>query len=548
LAVGFGLKITGGVPKFEAALHYYVAQKLDDEAEIRKLGSEPVPAERHGYTTDVIELPVATAVTNDRGQATGSRGTRIENPLVGGTSTEVLSNLHSFPEGYGTLGGICFDSTNNAAMVLSNAHVWGSSTGRDVIQPWLPVDEYLTAAAKLLLCGPEAFIFDTTVPSALTAGLTAAAAGVWIAAVASDAEDPNRWGQRVDGPPAANAATTSEVIHLEADVPEEPFAGRAYRATTRWRYERQTNVGSSQQALDETRANEHVLLGKRVWTARDRYHAGDRVLICAEVTTAVAHRAEDYFVVAVCHPQSAPETLMRRVLVPGVCRNRQKRTKDVCFRGFAPPAKPGEMAWLPVREGVFSIDSHQPGRYVGPWPGAGGLTILQLPREEPLRVIFPPSTRARVEVLQQGSGKVIAEARNSAGLVVSKASTSGPNPNGERLKLEADELVEVDLRGGGGRGHLVGACASSGPPPKTHPPGVKDVHRFTYTGEIDLGLSAARDRWGVSLYVQTVDNTPVDGDPITAARKLGGITASANMLNAGGCVLVELLDHVFDVI
>ena len=49
------------------------------------------------------------------------------------------------------------------------------------------------------------------------------------------------------------------------------------------------------------------------------------------------------------------------------------------------------------------------------------------------------------------------------------------------------------------------------------------------------------------LYVQTVDNSSQDADPVKAAQDIGGIVTSAN-LSILGCTAVMLLDHVFDVI
>jgi hypothetical protein len=57
------------------------------------------------------------------------------------------------------------------------------------------------------------------------------------------------------------------------------------------------------------------------------------------------------------------------------------------------------------------------------------------------------------------------------------------------------------------------------------------------------------DKWGGCLFVQSVDETPLASrDPIAAARRLGGITESANLAEIAGCVLVEILDHSFDIL
>ena len=544
-AVGFGLKIRGGLPQPEAALHYYVYRKLGKEGEIARAGSQMIPEDRHGYQTDVIELELARA-HQDHAPPTGARGGRKENPLVGGTSTTALSSLHSFPTGFGTLGGICFDAMDGSAMAMSNAHVWGSTTGLDVIQPWMPVDEYLEAAAKLLLCGPAAFIVDTTVPSPLTAGLAAAAAAAFAAAAASDAEDPHRWGQRVTGAPGGGATTSAEVVNLAANVPETPFAGIAYTVETDWRYERQTSGGTLNDRIAEERPNEHLLVGKRVWTDRTEYGAGDRIDVCAEITVPDPKRhAGDFFVVATLHSLPDATQAMRRVLVPGQCGVAQRRTKDVCFRGFGPPAKPGGSAAFPLTEGAYTLYSSASSRFVPP-AGGSTLPILDLSSRDSVLVSFTPATRVRVRVIQGAGPRVTVAARNSAGVVVATASSTGANPNGETLTLEADEIVAVRIFTKGERNALVGVCSSRGKP--THQPDGKKFPRFTYTGSVDLDLRAQRGEWGVMLSVQSVNTYPPDADPSESAPHLGGITTSANMANLGGCVIIELLDHVFNVI
>jgi hypothetical protein len=546
VAVGYGLKIRKGQPTFEVALQYYVRQKLATDEEIRRAGSEPIPPQVTGLPTDVIQLEpvVALQCPADKGMPAGSRGSSQENPLVGGTSTTVLSSWHSFPTGYGTLGGICFDTASGAAMALSNAHVWGSTTGRDIIQPWLPTGEYLEAVVKLLTCGPViSYIVDTTLPSPLTLGLAAGAAAAFTAAVASDAEDPSRWGQRVGPVPPAGAATESELVHLEASIPELPFAGRAYKTRTTWDYTRQTTAGVFNQSTADDRSNPHVLLGKRVWTDREAYRGGQRVHICAEVTTDQVDRPEDYFVVANCFPRTNPERVVRRVLTPGRCPPPPPR--ETCFRGFPPPAVPREPAHFPMTVDVFHLDSERSGLFVGPWPpnDPNGLTVLRLPAQAPVRVFVPPSTVVRVEVFHTNR-PVRAEAYNAAGLRVSARSTTTQQNQLQVLELQGDEIIEVVITGGGGEGYLVGVCVVQGPVR----PGREKVRRFTYTGHLDLDLREITDQWAVSLSVQTVDNTPVGGDPIAAAQQLGGITASASVAQVAGCVVVMLLDHVFNVI
>ena len=132
--VGIGLKFVKGKPTPVACLQYHVLSKARTDAEIKKRGSKPIPGEVGSYRTDVREWrTVRTTACPGQKSPTGDRGGKIEDPLVGGTSTTVLGDFHSFPTGYGTLGGICFDAGSGSAMALSNAHVYGSDIGNDVI-------------------------------------------------------------------------------------------------------------------------------------------------------------------------------------------------------------------------------------------------------------------------------------------------------------------------------------------------------------------------------------------------------------------------------
>jgi hypothetical protein len=133
--VGFGLKFVKGRPMLRAAVQYHVYRKLASKDEIRAAGSQIVPSQVEGYETDVLEWKVARAANcPGSNPPTGERGGRKEDPLIGGTSTTVLGDFFSFPTGYGTLGGICFDASSGDAMALSNAHVYGDDAGNDAIQ------------------------------------------------------------------------------------------------------------------------------------------------------------------------------------------------------------------------------------------------------------------------------------------------------------------------------------------------------------------------------------------------------------------------------
>ncbi|KAF5427247.1 MAG: hypothetical protein C5S41_01705 [Candidatus Methanomarinus sp.] len=540
IGFGYGVKRKKGeiVPGF--SIIYVVKTKYKDVNEIKKIKSEIIPDKVEDYPTDVIEQRPARPQ-----QPTGERGSRIENPLVGGTSTTVLSDWHSFPTGYGTLGGICFDNASDSSMALSNAHVWGTDTGRDVIQPWMPTGEYLEAVIKLLMCGPAtSYILDTTIPSPLTAGLAAGAAAAWIAAAASDAEDPSRWGQRTGTVPPATARTEFEKVHISAELPNRPFAGRAYSTKTKWEYSRETTQGSFQKKITKTRKNEHVLLGKKVWTDREAYHGGERVTICAEVTTNRTHSPDDYFVVAHCFPKTNPERVIKRILTPGYCRYPQSE-KETCFHGFMPPAEPGQKFKYPYDLNGFHFESQQSGGFAGPWPhdDPAAVTVMRIPSSS-LQISFPASSEVRIEIFHTNR-PVKAEAFDVFGnLICSTVSTEEQNI-AQTLVLTGTDIIRVVLSGGGGEGNLVGICITHKDGKK---PQNKNEKRFIYTGKIDLDMHEAKDKWGVSLFVQTVNNVPTGTEPAIAARTIGGITASDNIADMAVCGVIMLLDHVFDVI
>lgn len=48
-----------------------------------------------------------------------------------------------------------------------------------------------------------------------------------------------------------------------------------------------------------------------------------------------------------------------------------------------------------------------------------------------------------------------------------------------------------------------------------------------------------------SPQLQTLDDTPTGGDPVQAARRLGGIVDSANIVETETCVCTLLHDHTF---
>lgn len=540
--VGIGLKFVNDKPTLEASLQYYVRAKLASDAEIRKSGSEPVPREVEGYKTDVIQWTIdRRAVCPDSKSPTGDRGGDKENPLVGGTSTTVLGDFHSFPTGYGTLGGICFDSTSGAGMALSNAHVYGDDIGNDAIQPWLPTSEYLEGAVKYLFCGgPLAHLFFWTAPSPLTAILTTAAAGAWVAAIASDAEDPSRWGQRTGPVPPGGALTNRERIHLAAEVPHLPFSGRVWRSKTQWDYVRHTTVGATPATITADRPNEHALIGKRVFTDRDVYRGGDRVTICAELWSPPGIEPIERFVVAHCFPIAEPGRISRRVLVLGNECDRydaalEKQRAPICVRGFTPQVEGLAQMTFPIVAAPFRL-----------WSEAGSTTLngsaLRIPTPNVINIACPPSTHVELEVFHTNK-RIRATAYSANGVQIDQAESTDDQGIPQQLRLTGIEIVRIVVEGGGGEGYLAGICVDKR---RIDAEQRKVVSRY-YRGTLNLPLRESAGKWAVVVVSQTLDATPTGGDPVTAARQLGGIVDSSNATEIGQCACSILFDHTFDV-
>lgn len=538
LGVGIGPRIVEGERR-GMAVQVSVRAPPRDRAAIR-MGGEPLPEEIEGVPVEVIEAGVA----RPDAAPTGDRGGRQEDPLVGGTSTTVLSDFHSFPTGYGTLGGICFDNATGNAMAISNAHVWGHETGRTVIQPWMPVDEYVEASVKLIACGAVvSYLIDWTAPSPLTGILAAGAAGAWVAAAASDGPDPSRWGQQ-QTPVGDGVVTDAERIGLHAKVPEHPMPGHSYVAPTEWTYTRLTNVGDHGASTAEDRQNPHVAL-KRVITDRQQYQGGERVRICADVLGFRATRARDYFVVARCFPLDDPDRLVTRVLRPGECD--VKRPDDwECLQHF-PRQWLREDLSFPLRFGVFEFRAggtptvrtinvqNDPGVQIALAIPPGGMTVNLL-----------PTTQVEIDVSHTAK-PVTVLARDPIGRVVVQA-VSGPTQSlRETLKLGGSVIQSLTVLGGGGEGWIHGVCVHR--PDLPHGTNLPDRFRtFTFVGQIDLALHEPAERWGISVTVQTVDNSPPRTDPVVAAETIGGLMTAPITMQLAGCVTVMLLDHVFDVI
>ena len=103
----------------------------------------------------------------------------------------------------------------------------------------------------------------------------------------------------------------------------------------------------------------------------------------------------------------------------------------------------------------------------------------------------------------------------SKGNLISSAESTEEQNISQTLVLTGTNIVSVLLSGGGGEGNLVGICIITQESVKN--PRQKNEKRFIYIGKIDLDLHEAKDKWGVALFVQTVNNVPSGTEPAIAA-------------------------------
>jgi hypothetical protein len=246
------------------------------------------------------------------------------------------------------------------------------------------------------------------------------------------------------------------------------------------------------------------------------------------------------FVVAHLFPLSAPASVVRRVLDSGPAP--EPADTRVTVRGFPSPAKAGDAALFPVAADPYRLDAERAGLWVGGTlpPGAPvGAVALQLP-DAAVRLIVPPSTKVELEVFHRGSS-VTAVAFSAAGVQVGSATTNVGQNLLQILVLTGIEITSVVLTAAGGPGLVLGITASR---PRPTP----SVTPLGYTGGYDLPASATPGRWGLVVFSQTLDETPLpSADPMTLAGRLAGITETVNVIQGPGSALELLVDATFDV-
>lgn len=535
-AVGYGCKLRGGAAAEGATVVFYVREKLRSREEIDARGSWMVPQSLGGFATDVVEVGHLAAATADRAGPVGTRGTRIDDPLIGGVATTGLGTSFGGSGGYGTLGGLCFDNTagnvTSAPLVLSNAHVWGTTPGTEVIQPVM-ASAVFGAAVSVAVTGAQPTTVQTRVPPALGAPVVFANAVAQTYLIAGGDVDPLPFGQGAT-PVASTTRTDSEQVTIAAPVAGLAPAGRRVSPTVSWTYQRLSTAAVLRATSTAARAQTKLLAARRLFTDKASYtaSAGLPVNLYAEIVPAVGGNPANpsaHFVLVLLYPLPAGDRIVPRVLKTAA--KQTPPTVTIPFTGFpAPPAKANATALLPISLSVgISVDCDLPSTFKSVTGLPTGTLALQLPSgpaTSPVRIFVPPSTSVVIDIDPNGLSTLQAQGVNSAGDNVGSVTTAAGTGTRKLVTVSASEIVEVRLTGAGTM-LLCGVTSTRKPNIETAPPPLQ------FAGTVGMGDLVPKGHWGASLFVQALDN---------------GLTESANVVETAIGAQALIADCQFDVV
>jgi hypothetical protein len=501
LAVGHGAKFRDGRPDVVEAVTFFVREKLTSPSAIAKSGTWPIPPRIGGFSTDVIEVGHLSAAAADRTPPAGDRGKRIDDPLVGGVATMSLGPAPAGPGGYGTLGGHCFDSATKAPLVLSNAHVWGTSANTEIVQP-VTATEVLGAPVTPAAIGTPPRLVQTRVPTALApAAAFANSVGQTYLVAGSDA-DPLPTGQAA-APVAATSRTDTEQVVVSAPAAGLPPAGQRQSPTVSWAYQRLGNTGVLQNTTSAARPTTKLLTARRLFSNAAAYSGSQPINLYAEVIPAAGGApavATSHHAIALLYPLVSGEKVIPRVLRPTA--RQSVTTVNTSFAGFPNPARLGATVLPAVAgAGAFAVDSDLPAAFATPPGGSGlpaGTFVLTMPAGD-VRLFVPIGTQVVVDINLTGSpGPLTVSALNSARDTVATTFTTAPGTSGRTLvTISASEIVEV-VMSGVANAQLFGITSRRASPEATAP--------LCYAGALTAADLTPKGKWGASLFVQAVDS------------------------------------------
>jgi hypothetical protein len=527
-AVGQGVKLRGGLPvRAEApapCLVFFVRRKLASEVEIAATGSWPVPPAIEGLPTDVVELGHLMAAASDPTPPVGTRGVRVDDPLVGGVATTALGGGPSGPGGFGTLGGLAFDAASGMPAVLSNAHVWGSTVGTEAIQPVMATAVLGTATSAATLGTPPATVI-TRVPPGMVAPVVFANAIAQTVLVTGGDDDPLPLGQAAT-PVPAGTLTESDEVTVSAPAADLPPAGRHLSPSLSFEFRRVASTAVLDAPSTVTPTQSRLLASRRLFTNGAAFTGTQAINLYAEIlpvaTTGAALDPASHFLLVLLYQVPAGGSFVPRVLRPTA---RQTPTAvTVSFQGFPAPARLGP-ALLPVTVNGFTVDGDAGGSFVAPPAGfPPGTFALALPAGT-VRVFVPPSTQVDLDIDLTGVVGFAAQGFNSAGDPVA-VGTVGPGTGGRSLvSVAASEIVEVRLTSAMGA-KLDGVTSKRASRPTEAP--------LCYAATLTAADLAAigKGRWGATLLVQSLE---------------GGFPESANVVETAIASPALISDCTFDI-
>lgn len=498
IAVGHGAKLRGGEPVDSECIVFFVKEKLASPAAITDRRSAAVPATIDGFPTDVVEVGHLAAASADRAPPAGTRGTRIDDPLLGGMATMSLGTSAAGPGGYGTIGGQCFDNTSRAPLLLSNAHVWGQTANAEVVQP-IMASAVLGAPVTTAALASPAAVVQTRVPTGLAGPVAFANSIAQTYLITGSSNDPLPAAQAAT-PVPATTRTDSEQVTVTAPSAGLPPAGVRLSPTVSWDYQRISSTAVLQNSTSAARAATKMLTARRLFTNAASYTGSQPINLYGEIIPApggVPASAANHFVLAMLYPVATGDKFIPRVLKPTA--RQTVTTVTTSFSGFPNPARAGT-AVLPAVAGGFAVDSAVNGTFVVP-PGGSGLPantfVLTLPTGN-VRVFVPIGTQVILDINLTGSpGPLVAQAINSARDPIATTVTQAAGTGGRTLvTISASEIVEVSLTGVA-NAQLFGVTSKRTSPEPTAP--------VSYAGTISAADLTPKGKWGVSLFVQELD-------------------------------------------
>ena len=361
VAVGHGAKFRQGVPVSGESVVFFVKKKLASPSAVLEQRSAVVPPAVDGFPTDVVEVGQLAAASSDRTPPAGDRGTRIDDPLIGGVATMSLGASPSGPGGYGTLGGHCFDSVSHAPLVISNAHVWGTAQNTEVVQP-IMASAILGAPVATAAIGTPTALVQTRIPTGLIAPAAFANSVAQAFLITGSSTDPLPPAQ-IATPVPATTRTDSEQVVVAAPVAGLPPAGLRLSPTVSWAYQRLSNTTVLQNTTNVARPATKLLTARRLFSNAASYSGSQPVNLYGEIIPApggAPASAANHFALAVLYPIATGDKFIPRILRPTT--RQTVTTVSTSFSGFPNPARVGT-GWCYLQSWVGSQSTAiSPGR------------------------------------------------------------------------------------------------------------------------------------------------------------------------------------------